>query len=175
MTRVSVVPRKVTVKIGDAENWWCGCRDKNRLKKTKIPVCLVLEYPLSLESEVRPIKYVLSLLVKHKLKNLLSLLRYRLPRFRGKGQNQPVATFWRHKSIKIDRLNYKLVSISGPFRSKNKIDNLTKIQSSNAWISSWNAQMLHFLLCRESVTGMPRIEIEFEFDMVFCFGVRLAP
>ena len=29
---VSVVPRKVTVKIGDAENWR-GCRDKNRLKQ----------------------------------------------------------------------------------------------------------------------------------------------
>ena len=35
--------------------------------------------------------------------------------------------------------------------------------------------MLHFPLCRESVTGMPRIEIEFEFDMVFCFGIRWAP
>ena len=35
--------------------------------------------------------------------------------------------------------------------------------------------MLHFPLCRESVTGMPRIEIDFEFDMVFCFGIRLAP
>ena len=35
--------------------------------------------------------------------------------------------------------------------------------------------MLHFSLCRESVTGMPRTEIEFEFDMVFCFGIRLAP
>ena len=23
--------------------------------------------------------------------------------------------------------------------------------------------------------GMPRIEVEFEFDMVFCFGLRLAP
>ena len=34
--------------------------------------------------------------------------------------------------------------------------------------------MLHFPLCRESVLGMPRIEIEFEFDMVFCFGIRLA-
>ena len=67
MTRVSVVPRKVTVKIGvprkvtvkigDAENQRRECRDKNRLKKTKIPVCLVLfEYPLSLESEIRPVK-----------------------------------------------------------------------------------------------------------------------
>ena len=65
-------------------------------------------------------KYVLSLLVKPKLKNLLSGLRYRLPRFRGKGQNQRVATFWRHKSAEIDRLNYKLVSICGPLRSKNK-------------------------------------------------------
>ena len=35
--------------------------------------------------------------------------------------------------------------------------------------------MLHFPLCRESVLGMPRIEIEFELDMVFCFGIRLAP
>ena len=35
--------------------------------------------------------------------------------------------------------------------------------------------MLHFPLCQESVLGMPRIEIEFEFDMVFCFGIRLAP
>ena len=40
--------------------------------------------------------------------------------FSGKGQNQRVATFWRHKSIEIDRLNYKLVSICDPFRSKNK-------------------------------------------------------
>ena len=23
--------------------------------------------------------------------------------------------------------------------------------------------------------GMPRIETEFEFEMVFCFGIRLAP
>ena len=59
--------------------------------------------------------------------------------------------------------------------SRTRLDNLTKIQSSNAWISSWNAQMLHFPLCEESVLGMPRIEIEFEFDMVFCFGIRLAP
>ena len=42
VTRVSVVPRKVTVKIGDAENRRRGCRDKNLLKKTKIPVRLVL-------------------------------------------------------------------------------------------------------------------------------------
>ena len=35
--------------------------------------------------------------------------------------------------------------------------------------------MLHFPLSPESVVGMPRIEIEFEFDMVFCFGIRLAP
>ena len=35
--------------------------------------------------------------------------------------------------------------------------------------------MLHIPLCRESVQGMPRTEIEFEFDMVFCFGIRLAP
>ena len=41
MTRVSVVPRKVTVKTGDAENWWRGCRDKNLLKKAKNPVRLV--------------------------------------------------------------------------------------------------------------------------------------
>ena len=25
------------------------------------------------------------------------------------------------------------------------------------------------------MTGMPRIQTEFEFDMVFCFGIRLAP
>ena len=31
--------------------------------------------------------------------------------------------------------------------------------------------MLQFSLCRETVTGMPRIEIEFEFDMIFCFGI----
>ena len=42
VTGVSVVPRKVTVKIGDAENWWRGCQDKNRYKKAKIPVRLVL-------------------------------------------------------------------------------------------------------------------------------------
>ena len=42
VTRVFVVTGKVTVKIGDAKNWWRGCRDKNQLKKAKIPVCLVL-------------------------------------------------------------------------------------------------------------------------------------
>ena len=36
VTRVSVVPRKVTVRIGNAEIWWQGCRDKNRLKKQNI-------------------------------------------------------------------------------------------------------------------------------------------
>ena len=30
VTRVSVMPRKVTVKIGDAENRCGGCRDKKR-------------------------------------------------------------------------------------------------------------------------------------------------
>ena len=34
--------------------------------------------------------------------------------------------------------------------------------------------MLHFPLCQEKVTGMPRIDIEFEFDVVFCFGTCLA-
>ena len=33
---------------------------------------------------------------------------------------------------------------------------------------------LHLPLCRESVLGMPRIETELEFDMAFCFGIRLA-
>ena len=59
--------------------------------------------------------------------------------------------------------------------ARTRHDNLTKIQSSNAFTSSLNAQMLYFPLCRESVLGMPRIEIEFEFDMVFCFGIRFAP
>ena len=41
MTREYVVPGKVTVKIGDAENGWRGCWDKNRLNEAKIPVHLV--------------------------------------------------------------------------------------------------------------------------------------
>ena len=32
-----------------------------------------------------------------------------------------------------------------------------------------------FSVFRGSVLGMPRIEIEFEFDMVFYFGIHLAP
>ena len=35
VTRVSVMPRKVTMKIGEADNWCPGCRDKNRWKKGK--------------------------------------------------------------------------------------------------------------------------------------------
>ena len=42
VTRVSVMPRKVTVKIVDTENRCRGCRDKNRWKRAKIPVRLVL-------------------------------------------------------------------------------------------------------------------------------------
>ena len=116
-------------------------------------------------------KYVLSLLVKSKLKNLFPVLCYRLPHFRGKGQNQCVATFWRHKSIDKSINLFRFVVHS---EARTRFDSLTKLQSLNAWISSWNVQMLHFLLCRESVLRMPRIEIEFEFDMVFCFGIRLA-
>ena len=45
------------MKIRNAENWWRGCLDKNRLKKENIPVRLVLSgVPLNLESEIRPIK-----------------------------------------------------------------------------------------------------------------------
>ena len=42
--RVSVMPRKVTGKIGDAENRCQGCRGKNQWKKAKIPVWLVLSW-----------------------------------------------------------------------------------------------------------------------------------
>ena len=100
VTRVSVMPRKVTVKIGDAENRCRWCRDKNQWKRAKLYVRLVLSW-VPFKSGVwnwayKMPKYVLSLLVKPKLKNLLSVLRYRLPRFRSKRQNQRVATFWRH-------------------------------------------------------------------------------
>ena len=42
VTRVSVMPRKVTVKIGDAENRCLWCRDKNQWKRANIPLRLVL-------------------------------------------------------------------------------------------------------------------------------------
>ena len=61
-------------------------------KKKKIPVRLVLSQ-VPFKSGVwnkayKMPKYVLSLLVKPKLKNLLSVLCYRLSRFRGKAQNK---------------------------------------------------------------------------------------
>ena len=54
-----------------------------------------LEYPLSQESEIRPINCKICPLLtsKTQIKNLWSVLRHRLPRFRGKGQSQSVATF----------------------------------------------------------------------------------
>ena len=73
------------------------------------------------------------------------------------------------QTSQINGLKFRFVIHS---EARTRLDNLTKILSSNAWISSWNVQMLHFPLCRESVTGMLRIEIEF--DMVLCFGIRLA-
>ena len=42
VTRVSVMPRKVAVKIGDAENRCRGRCDKIRWKRANIPVRLVL-------------------------------------------------------------------------------------------------------------------------------------
>ena len=42
VTSVSVMPRKVTVKIGDAENRCRWCRDKNQWKWAKILLRLVL-------------------------------------------------------------------------------------------------------------------------------------
>ena len=140
---VTFLSDKMFYKCTLQETWleflWCrerlsenrGCREsvsvmprENQWKRAKIPVHLVLSR-VPFKSEVwnwayKMPKYVLSLLVKPKLKNLLSVLRYRLSRFRIRRQNQRVTTFWRHKSIEIVRLNYKLVSICGPFRSKNK-------------------------------------------------------
>ena len=78
-------------------------------------------------------KYVLSLLVKPKLKSILSVLRYRLSYFRGKVQNQRVATFCRHKSIDETINLFRFVVHS---EARTRLDNLTNIQSSNTWISS---------------------------------------
>ena len=68
--------------------------------------------------------------------------------------------------MEIDRLNYKRFRFVVHSEARTRLDNLTNIQSSIASIPSSNAQMLHFPLCREQVTGMPRTEIEFESDMV---------
>ena len=67
-----VMPRKATVKIGDAENRCRWCRDKNQWKRAKIPVRLVLSR-VPFKSGVwnwayKMPKYVFSLLVKPKLK-----------------------------------------------------------------------------------------------------------
>ena len=76
-------------------------------------------------------------------------MRYSLPRFGGKGQNQRDATFWHHKSIDIVRLNCKLFLIRGPFRSKNK-----------TWYSNKNPVfkcMAFFMKCAdEAFYGVPR-------------------
>ena len=37
------------------------------------------------------------------------------------------------------------------------------------------ANVIFSVMPIKSVLGMPRTEIEFEFDMVFCFSIRLAP
>ena len=68
VTRVSVASGKVTVKIGDAGDWWRGCRDKNRLKKAKNPVRLVLSrVPFKSGNKAYKMpKYVLFVLVKPK-------------------------------------------------------------------------------------------------------------
>ena len=46
------------------------------------------------------------MVVKENLENLLSVLRYRLPRFSSKRQNQSDAIFWRHNVV-----NYKTINI----------------------------------------------------------------
>ena len=61
-TRVFAVPGKVTVKIGDAENQWRGCRDKNRLS-------LGSKHKL----KIKMLKYILFLPAEETLKNLLSV------------------------------------------------------------------------------------------------------
>ena len=62
--------------------------------------------------------------------------------------------------------------------ARTRLDNLTKKKKSDLKMHGFLHEMRKcciFPLCRESVLGRPRIEIEFEFDMVFCFGIRLAP
>ena len=42
MTRVSMMPKKVTVKIGDGENRCRGCKDKKAMKRDKISCLFIL-------------------------------------------------------------------------------------------------------------------------------------
>ena len=83
-------------------------------------------------------KYVLYLLVKPigKEKNLLSVLRYRLARLEVKGKmnvSVPSDVINRSKSIDCTANVFRCVVHS---EARTVLDNLTKIQSSNAWISS---------------------------------------
>ena len=72
---------------------------------------------------------------KTKIKSLLSVLRYRLPRFRGKWQNQRVAASdVINRSKSIDR-TINLFRIMVHSEARARLDILTKIQYSNAWIS----------------------------------------
>ena len=43
----------------------------------------------------------------------MSVMRYRLSRFQGKGQTQRFENFWRHNSTKIDRVLHKTVHTIG--------------------------------------------------------------
>ena len=73
-----------------------GCPDKNRFKKAKNPVRVVLSRaPFNSGSEISPIKIEIRTLFtsKAQIRILLSVLRYGLPRFSGIGQSQRVATF----------------------------------------------------------------------------------
>ena len=109
-------------------------------------------------------KYVLSLLVKPKLKNLLSDCH--VLEVKGKINISLPSDInrWIKLSTCFDFWSIQKQEQDLIIRQKSSL-------SSNAWISSRNAQMLHFTLCRESLLGMPRIATEFEFNMVFCFGL----
>ena len=134
MTRVSVMLRKVTVKIGDAENRCRWCRDKNQWKRAKIPVRLVLsrvpfKYGVWNLAYKMP-KNVLSLLVKPKLKMFCLLCATDCSVLEVKGKinvKLPSDVINRSKSIDLTINLFRFVVHS---KTITRLDNLTKIQSS---------------------------------------------
>ena len=131
-----------------------------------------LDNHLGLESKIRPIKClnIFSLLQKNPNKNILRILcATDCPVFEVKAKiNASVPSDVIYRSKKIDKSAnwFRLLDHSEATRL---LDDITKNQPSNCWISWINAQMLSFQLSRENVLVQPgtAISISVRFGRLF--------
>ena len=125
----------ISYTIVDAHwSWWR--RDRNQRKQCKkfSSISNTFYLWISRYATYKMPKLILILSGVFIYKYYVSVKPYKLPRFRGKCQIQRFGTVWRHKSTQIDRCYINMILTCGLSGARTKLENITKLQNSNALI-----------------------------------------